>query len=242
MGEVERIKALFTAMSYDERRCGCLNLKEGRNPFVTISREAGAGGHALATAIEAAMKQEPSSLFRDWQVCDQEICRIVAEEPGIQVYYRELLSAEYHSNIEDFLRELLTGESPQDVVNKKIFKLIRTLAVCGKVILVGRAGCLVTRDLALGVHVRLVAPLEIRVRRMRQLLGLDEKRARATVREQDQARAKLVKVYFGQDIKNPLLYDAVWNTETVPVEEIARSVVAMVRERSCHCQRERSAV
>jgi cytidylate kinase len=201
-----------------------------------------AGGHTLAAAIQTVMKQEPSPLFRDWQVCDQEICRIVAEEPGIQVYYQELLSAEYHSNIEDFLRELLTGESPQDLINKKIFKLIRTLAVCGKVILVGRAGCLVTRDLVLGVHVRLVAPLETRIKRMRQLLQLDEKRARATVREQDQARARLVKVYFGQDIENPLLYDAVWNTETVPVEEIARSVVAMVRDRSCHCQRERSAV
>lgn len=63
------------------------------------------------------------------------------------------------------------------------------------------------------------------------LMHLDEKKAKELILEQDKAREKLVKVYFGKNIENSLLYDAVWNTETVSMETIARAIVAMVKEK-----------
>jgi cytidylate kinase len=99
----------------------------------------------------------------------------------------------------------------------------------GKVILMGRGGVSITRDLASGVHIRLVAPRDTRVQRTMGNLGISEKEAARWVDDQDRSRARMVKSRFKQNIDDPLLYDAVWNTDTVPLDAIARYVTEMVR-------------
>ena len=107
--------------------------------------------------------------------------------------------------------------------------MVRTLATVGNVIIVGRAGACATRGLPHGIHVRLIAPEPWRVARMRQLFGLSESEARQVMARQDRDRARLVTEHFQQDINDPLLYHAVWNTGMTPLEEIARSLIAMIR-------------
>ena len=139
MSEGERIKSFLESITYEEKRCSCLNWKKGQNPFVTISRQAGAGGNTLANAIlEELGRRNEDPLFQSWQRFNEELCRRIAEEPGLSVSLETLMKYEYHSQIEDMLDELIVGNSPQDLVSKKMFHLIRTLATFGKVILVGR--------------------------------------------------------------------------------------------------------
>jgi cytidylate kinase len=235
MNPLEKMKSFLDASQYEEARCSCLDFAKGRNPFVTVSREAGAGGHSLAVAILKEVGKEHSPLYGGWQICDQEICRMIAEEPGLKVYTESLLAREYHSGVEDFLKELLEGDSPQDAVIHRMFGIIRKFAVLGKVVFVGRGAVCLTRDLPLGVHIRLVASLESRIGRMAEYLRVTEKRAREITLEQDQARARLVKTYFDKDIEDPLLYDAIWNTDRAPVDEIAKFTVGMVKRKACHC-------
>ena len=236
MGNVHSVKSYMDSVEYDEKRCQCLNMSKGRNPFVTISRQTGAGGHTLAAAIVSEIKARGKSpLLNGWQTFDQELCKMVCEEPGLSASMSLLLKSEYHSHIQDMLNQLIVGDSPQDKVIKKIFHLIRTLATFGRVIIVEHgSGCL-TRNLSLGIHIRLVASLPSRIRRMMKLLNVTEKKAKEIISEQDKAREKLVKTFFNRNINDPLLYDAVWNTDTVPVEEIARSVVQLIEAKACHC-------
>lgn len=239
MNELEKTKAFMEAAAYEEKRCGCLDLKNGFNPFVTVSRQAGAGANSLAAAIlDILQDRRDASLFQGWQKFNQELCRKIAEEPGLNVSIDKLMKFEYRSQIDDMMDEIIAGGTPQDAVNKKIFHLIRTLAAFGKVILIGRGGVCLTRGLPLGIHIRLVAPLEIRVRRMAGLLGLSEKKAVKLVRDQDKSRALLMKTYFNKDIDDPLLYDAVWNTGTVSMEDIARSIVLMIEKKWCLCKKQ----
>ena len=112
-----------------------------------------------------------------------------------------------------------------------MFRTIFSFATVGKVVLVGRGAACLTRDLPLGIHVRLVAPLSVRIRRMRDYLRLTESHAAALVAEQDKARARLIKTYFGRQIDDPLLYDTVWNTESVSVATIAATIVRLVQYR-----------
>ncbi len=239
MGELGKVKSLLETLAYGEKSCKCLNgAVRGRGPFVTISRQAGAGGNSLAKEILRQLREREGPLLSGWQSFNQELCKKITEEPGLNVSLKSLLDSEYHSEIEDMLEEIVTGSSPQDAVNKKIFELMRTLAVFGKAILVGRGGVCLTRDLPLGVHVRLVAPLEVRVKRMGGLLGLNPKKACELVKTQDRARAKFVKRYFDRDIEDALLYDAVWNTGTTPIDQIAKAVVGMIESKACLCMQE----
>lgn len=230
MSEFERVKSFLDSMSYKKQGSGSQN---GQNPFVTISRQAGAGGNSLANAIleELARRKEP--LFQGWRRFNQELCRKVAEEPGLKVSLDSLLKFEYRSEVEDMMEEMIVGNAPQDLVNKKIFQLIHTLAVFGKVIIVGRGGVCLTRNLPAGIHIRLVAPLKLRIKRMGDLLELSEKKANELVLEQDKSRARLMKIYFGKNIDDPLLYDAIWNTGAVSLDQIARLIVQLIEIKSC---------
>ena len=178
-------------------------------PFVTISRQTGAGGHTLANTLLEAMRQERGDpLFEGWQVFDRELCEKLLEDPKLNVSLRSLMTEAYRSQIEDAVFSLLGHLTPQEVVVKKLFDAIRTLATLGRVIIVGRAGACVTRGLPDGVHVRLVASEPIRIRRMMELFHLSEVVAREMVDKQDRDRTRLVRDYFYRDIHDPLLYDA----------------------------------
>ncbi len=202
---------------------------EGGAPFVTISRQAGAGGHVVARALlDRTFEARPKALFEGWSLFDERLAEMVAENPALKVSLKGLAEEDFVSGIQDMVSSWIAGLSPQSAVVAHLFKVIRGLASQGKVIIVGRAGACLTRAMPLGVHLRLMAPLDVRLRRVRAALGASEKEARRVVSDHDRARAALVKTYFHQNIDDPLLYDLVWNTGTVPVEVIASTTLRAV--------------
>lgn len=202
-----------------------------RLPFVTISRQAGAGGHRLAESLLQRMEQQDdATLFHGWQILDQKLCELVLQDERLDVSMQSLLSEEYRSQVRDFVRSVL-GRQDQHVAFRRLFETIRSLASLGKVIIVGRGGAQATRRLELGVHLRLVKPEPQRVQRMMALLHQDEDEARRSLRKQDHDRARLLKTYFQVDIDDPLQYDAIWNTGAVSFETIAESIIALIRRR-----------
>ncbi len=232
MTSIATIKSFVDSMEYEEKKGAGLDLEKGRYPFITISREAGAGGHTLAQANLEEMKKEKDPLFQGWQMFDEELCKKVCEEPGLKVSLNFILSFEYRSQIEDMVSEMMVGDSPQDVIFKKIFQIIRNLAGFGKVILVDRGSSSLTRELPLGLHARLIAPLAIRIRRVMNLKNFTEAQAKEFIHEQDKSRQRLVKTFFNRDIHDPYLYDVIWNTQTIPVEFIAHLLVEMVKKKA----------
>ena len=230
---MNEIKRFLDAVSYRELHPRAQSCERVYRPFVTISRQAGAGGHTLASALMQAMQEERDApLFQGWQMFDRELCEQLMEDPKLRVSMQSLVSEEYRSQIEDTIFSLVGGESPQYVVVKKLFEAIRTLATLGRVIIVGRAGMCVTRGLPDGVHIRLVAPEPTRVKRMRTLFEVTEREAREMVDRQDRDRARLVREHFYRDIHDPLLYDATWNTDAVSFDAVAAATIALIKQRA----------
>jgi cytidylate kinase len=204
-------------------------------PFVTISRQSGAGGHTLAKAlIENFHRQPDKELFGDWEMFDQKLVAMVADDPGLRVSVEALLTEEYRRASEDFFRQLLTATTHQDIVMDRVFRLVRILAEVGKAVIVGRAGSEVTRGLGPSVSVRLIAPQEDRIQRMMEMHDSTEREAKDLIDKSDSGRARLLKRHFRVDIDDPLLYDAVWNTKTSPFDAIAESIVVLLRDRAAH--------
>lgn len=203
----------------------------GPFPFVTLSRQTGAGGHTLAEALRERLEREPPGAYwaHGWQICDQRLCELVAQDPQLTVSMQSLLSEEYHSEIREFIRHFFYKDTSQQLVFMKLFETLRGFATAGKVIIVGRAGSQVTKKLNLGIHLRLVAPEPVRVQYMMKLLHQGEAQATRTVRQQDQDRARLLQAFFQVDIDDPLQYHTVWNTERVPMATIAEAVVVLIK-------------
>ena len=79
------------------------------------------------------------------------------------------------------------------------------------------------------LHVRLVAPLESRVSRLRSRFGWDASTAAAKAREMDDIRRRYVQRYFHRDVLDPLLYDVQINTGKTTIEDAAALLEQLVR-------------
>src|SRR5512137_475655 len=111
-------------------------------PFVTISREAGAGGHLLSYVLITEFLKLHNEVFRGWHVFDRELCRVVAEDPCLHGSMDSLIREEHRSEFGGFMDGLFTGRASSYLLDKKTFAIVRMLATIGKVIIVGRcASC-----------------------------------------------------------------------------------------------------
>jgi len=200
-------------------------------PFITISRQAGAGGHTLARQIIRSLEKKYSSdAANEWEVFDQKLCALLTENGETKATFDALVTEEYQSEIRQFVSDLITGQPTQYKLIKRIFEVVRLLGSVGKVVMVGRAGAFVTRDIPHGIHIRLVAREEVRIARMANMLEVNEDVAAKAVRTQDKARARLVRDYFNCDNSDPVHYHAVFNSERISIPDIADIIADMVGE------------
>jgi len=206
------------------------DLEKGMNPFVTISRMVGAGGRSLAQALLKELEGQSEEIYQGWKIFDRNLCEQLVQEPSLRNSLSRLWSDAYHSEVESVILSVLGSETAQPAAARELFKAIRTVATIGKVVIVGRGGACITASLPQGVHLRLTASESTRIKRM-NLSSLSATEAPRTVRRQERDRTRLIKNYFNQDISDPLLYDAVWNTDRVPVEVVAATLIPLIAHR-----------
>jgi cytidylate kinase len=92
-------------------------------------------------------------------------------------------------------------------------------------VIVGRAGQAILRGLPGVLHVRVIAPLEDRIRRLREqgISGISE--IKLTIAERDRASAAYLKRFFGVSWDDPALYHLVLNTGLLDYDLAAEIVV-----------------
>jgi len=91
-------------------------------------------------------------------------------------------------------------------------------AASGNLVYHGLAGGLLLKGLPGLLCVRLIAPLQSRIKVVMGEFGMDAAEAERYIRDLDESRARWVKVMYGEDIMDPALYDLVINLETMSVE------------------------
>jgi len=106
-----------------------------------------------------------------------------------------------------------------------VIRLIHAAYEKGNVVVVGRGGQVVLREKRDVLHVRLVAPLEMRIRRHQIRAGLTVEAAREQVLERDQASAEFIKRYYGVNVADPALYDLIINTGELPLTVVADLII-----------------
>ena len=79
------------------------------------------------------------------------------------------------------------------------------------------------------LHLRLVAPLDTRVARLRSRFGWDASTAAAKARHMDDDRRRYVQRYFHRDVLDPLLYDVQINTGRTTIAEAVTMIERLVR-------------
>jgi len=201
-------------------------------PVITISRQFGSYGDAVAELLCDRL---------GYRILDRNLMQRLAQEAGLKIDKR-VESSEDQYRPWTLAERLLSrvgppGRNPAvwsgygSVVTREgaaaviASRLIHAAYEMGNVIIVGRGGQVVLRDKPHVLHVRLVAPLAIRVRRHQVRAGLTAEDAHKEVVDSDQGAADFIKRYYDVDIDDPSLYDLIINTGRLPLEEAAGLIV-----------------
>jgi cytidylate kinase len=190
---------------------------ERRPPIITISREAGALGTTLGRAVAEQLG------FRLW---DQELVQRIAEQSGASEALFRAVDEHARNAIEDLLAGILMGDSfTEKEYVAQLMRVVHAIAQHGSAVVVGRgAQFVLTPDAAL--RVRVIGPIETRVRNLAAARGLSEREARAEVDRIDRERLAFIRHHYQKDADDPHAYDLVINSATIPLEQAASLVVS----------------
>lgn len=220
------VTALARAASYEPHHVAGPEL----TPFVTIKRQAGAGGHTIQERLVRRLNEvDPGD--QPWQGFDRELVELVTEEGNLYRPLVESLGEETRSWLESAFRQLFRPDGSDDdfKVYWKMAQTIRALAQAGRVVIIGRGGVFITRGMLGGTHVYLVAPLEDRVRHMAERLELSSDAAAAEVHRLDRNRAAFYRRYWPTCSLEPETFTVTFNTAVTTDEQIVDAILPIMQ-------------
>jgi cytidylate kinase len=181
--------------------------------IVAISREMGSGGYEIGAALAKALdfeyvnRQILLEAAHAHGVLEATLVRVVEHRPSLwerfdaeRSRYLSFLEAAYYA-----------------------------FAERGHLVTASRSGPFFVRDVQHALRVRIMAPVEVRVRRVMAQDQLDQKAATAKVRAYDREMSGRIDYLFGVDWTRPEHYDLVLNTSDDTWEFYTDLLVAAAR-------------
>lgn len=198
-------------------------------PFVTFSREAGAGATTVAEHLAGILNASAKGKRGvPWTVFDQTLVREVLDQHELPESYVDFMPEDTVSETQLIVQEMFGAQPSHRSLVMKTSRTILHLASMGHAILVGRGASVLGRRLSGGVHVRLIGSEKRRLEWMKEYYKLPEPEARAAMERLDSGRRNYVRKYFREDVRDPLLYDLVINTDHVEYEKAAALVAEVM--------------
>lgn len=189
--------------------------KDERISVITISREAGSGGNILAKQLSDQL---------EFDLFYQEFIHNMAESARLSVRLIETLDEKGASVLEEWISSIVDKRHLwPDRYLQHLMKIIGTIGKHGQAVIVGRGANFVLPP-EKRLSVRVIAPLEMRLRNVSQKFSVSVDEARPRVLKTDSDRKAFIKKYFNDDIRHPLNYDLIINTGTLSIDDVVNSV------------------
>ncbi|MBN2578766.1 MAG: cytidylate kinase-like family protein [Pirellulales bacterium] len=177
--------------------------------YLTIAREAGAGGGAIAALAGERL---------GWEVLDKNLLDRIAEQCPCCRMMLDLVDETPGSWLFDVLGTWMDKKIvPHNTFVAQLARVLLASVKRRNVVVVGRgAQFILPREKVFAV--RIVASEAARVRRLMELKALKETEARCVLREIDRGRRDFVQRFFHRDVADPHLYDLVLNSQRLGIE------------------------
>jgi cytidylate kinase len=203
---------------------------------ITISCEYGSGGGEIATRLARRL---------GWQLIDHEVVVQVAHELGVSEAEAEM----HDEHVEGLVSHLLTNmqlfepaalvSAPMPVLTdarayqQALRQVVKAAVATGHVVIVGRGAQVLLARRRDVLHVRIVAPLELRITYVMRREGLDQTAARARIQLKDRDRIRYLQEVHNRNPQDPHLYDLVVNTGIIDLES-AVDLICLALERKAN--------
>ncbi|MCX8123985.1 MAG: cytidylate kinase-like family protein [Spirochaetes bacterium] len=199
-------------------------------PFITISRQYGCFASNIAEAIAKSLNELQNT--DKWITYDKNLINKIEEQYNISEKIVETIDTKLREEMSELWRTMLADLPPQAAVFQKLANTIRTLAIHGNAILVGRGSVIITKGLRYGLHLRFVAPLQYRIQKVMEIQKIkDRLTAEKLIEEKDKQRHEFMTQYIKFDAYDPASYDLTFNIAQFTPEQIASIVIEALRAR-----------
>jgi len=176
---------------------------------ITVSRQLG----SLGTEIAREVANRLNYAFAEKEQIGKMLAGYGFPEPEVEKF------DEKRTPLWDYL----------SIKRTKFLHLIRAviygLASQDNAVIVGRGGQVLLQDLPGTLHVRIIAPFEIRVRRLKESEGVDEKHAAGILRRSDHDSFGYIQSFFHVDWNDPNLYDLLINSAKFSMEAAVQMII-----------------
>lgn len=193
-------------------------------PVITLSREFGCEGYAVAEKLTELLSQKTGD---KWILIDNAILEEVARNHNIS---EDILHHLGESN--RILDEVMATFSSQWKTDRDHFQLlcsyIISLADQGNVIIVELGGSIITRHIEHSCHFRIYASDAFKTATLARRLNLSVEDAEKLMHRQQKKRDNFTTNFLGQNGHDPRLFDMLFNNERCNPEKIARTIAGYV--------------
>jgi cytidylate kinase len=228
MSQLNKIVADIAAENIRYAKQPASRQKRTGHPFITISRQASAGGDEVKDKLVERLRQvdpgEPA-----WAGFDRELVEKVSEDHNLSARLIESLEESSYNWLGELIRGFDQDRPPSDVaVYRRVAKTVFALAQAGRVVIVGRGGAFLTRGLPGGIHIRLVAPFDVRAERFAKANNLSQRDAERGLRELEERRANFYKRFWPSRSLTAENFTVTFNTAQVDDAHVAESVLPLI--------------
>jgi CMP/dCMP kinase len=220
---------------------------------ITISRQFGSGGDEVAVRLGQMLKyrlfdkRQVSMAAVDAGLSEQEIIDYSEDNFKIRGFLDRLFGRSTEVAQVSIWREDAGGTqiSEKQVLSEPVAltlmqRSIRYAYRSGNIVIVGRGGQIILKDCPEALHIRIEAPMEIRIQRVKAQLKQEQQMYDATIEarrdaqdfiiERDNASATYIKQFYGADWADPLLYHAVLNLGKFTIDQSVKAIIELL-----HC-------
>lgn len=194
--------------------------------LITVSRQSGSRGEEITEQIAKVLglrlidKPTLEKTLLEHGLSEENVERFDEKKPGFRDIFSNDRDRYFHYLKSAILENVRSGDN----------------------IVIGRGAAVVLAGLPGTLHLRITAPITVRIERVREQQECDEHHARRMVHHIDHERAGFYHVFFNVDWEDPDIYDLTVNTATLSADVVVdtiRSIVESDAMESARARREK---
>lgn len=196
-------------------------------PIITISRQFGSLGTVIAEMLKEELKLDS-------------LGRIKIREELVNKYGVSLKNVQKYDEKKPAFWDVFSSDKDRYLhfMKTEVYECAKK----GNCIMIGRGAQVLLQDVPSTLHVRIIAPRELRIERIKQRYNYNDKLGEHMIRHSDHDRTGFYKFFFHVNWEDPGLYDLVINTRTFSVENavcLIKGTIDMlgIREKGAEAER-----
>jgi len=196
-------------------------------PIITISREFGCEGYALAGELTRRLSTE----LHPWMVYSRDMHDPLSPDKDPVHELTDVLDASGRDAITEMFDKFM-ADKPTDMERyTSLVANMKTLARHGYAVILGGGGAILMKGHPRAFHVRLQGSEEFRVNRIATVTGLRLEEAQSKVAELDSNRVAFVHKYTRHNLTDSHLYDLILNNGTMTVAQMSELILLAMNQR-----------